>query len=54
MTMRDESTGDIICNSCPTYGNTTGLLGDEKGYVVGMGESTWVRGSGMGVRIEWG
>jgi hypothetical protein len=34
--MTDTSTGQLICSSCPTYGNTPDLAGDEKGYLVGM------------------
>jgi len=36
VTMYDQATGDVICESCPTYGNETGVVGNEAGYVVAM------------------
>ena len=37
MALVDEATNQTICESCPTMGNSTGVAGDEKGYLVGMG-----------------
>ena len=36
LTLMDADTGATICQSCPVYGNSTGVAGDEKGYLVGM------------------
>lgn len=34
--MYDEATGEVICSSCAITGNETDVVGNEKGYVVGM------------------
>jgi len=36
LTLLDASTGDLICESCPTVGKTAGVVGDELDYVVSM------------------
>ena len=36
VTLSNPENGGIICKSCPVYGTEEGVLGNEKGYLVGM------------------
>jgi len=36
LSILDASSGDLICESCPSVGKTAGLVGDELDYVVSM------------------
>jgi len=41
MRLIDTDTGDVICSSCPTYGNASDAtaVGNEKGYLVSMSQA---------------
>lgn len=41
MRLIDTDTGNVICSSCPTYGNASDAtaVGNEKGYLVSMSQA---------------
>lgn len=41
MRLVDTDTGNVICSSCPTYGNASepGAVGNERGYLVSMSQA---------------
>jgi len=41
ISLYDDATGEMLCESLPTYGTEEGVIGNEKGYVVAMSTCTF-------------